>query len=61
MIFSDFLTKSRTEIVSEIKSWEVWKEQRQDEKRTLAYINYQVKHGVHLDDVLKNLGYVKIK
>lgn len=25
----------------------------------VRYIVYQVKHGVNLDDVLKNLGYVK--
>ena len=61
MTFDHFRTKSRTEIVSEIMSWKDWNKQRQDEKATLGYINYQVKHGVHLDDVLRNLGYIKIK
>lgn len=30
-----------------------------DDMLTVKYILYQVKHGVRLEDVLKNLGYVK--
>lgn len=30
-----------------------------DDMLTVRYILYQVRHGVSLEDVLKNLGYIK--
>ena len=36
-----------------------WKHKSEDVKNA-EYILYQVKHGVRLDDVLKNLGYEKL-
>lgn len=32
-----------------------------DDKQCIKYILYQTKHGVSLEDVLRNLGYVKQK
>lgn len=32
-----------------------------DDKECIKYILYQTKHGVSLEDVLRNLGYVKQK
>lgn len=34
--------------------------EKRDLKNFLAYIKYQCGHGVSLDDVLKNLGYVRV-
>ena len=33
---------------------------KRDLKNFMAYVKYQCRHGVSLDDALKNLGYVRI-
>lgn len=33
--------------------------EKRDLKNFMAYVKYQCGHGVSLDDVLKNLGYVR--
>jgi hypothetical protein len=33
---------------------------KRDLKNFMAYVKYQCGHGVSLDDVLKNLGYVRV-
>jgi predicted site-specific integrase-resolvase len=34
--------------------------EKRDLKNFVAYVKYQCGHGVPLDDVLKNLGYVRV-
>lgn len=43
----------------EEKVFEAICKREKEDKRNVKYILYQVKHGVPLDDVLRNLGYVK--